>query len=90
MPCEWDESKAEANTAKHGVAFEEAETVFEDPLFVDFYDPGHSDEEHRYIIIGVSRALRLLIVSYMERDNVVRIISARETTRSERKAYEER
>jgi uncharacterized protein len=89
MGFEWDEEKATANLAKHGVSFEEAKTVFADPLYVDFYDPDHSSDEHRYIIIGESQQRRLLIVSYTERDDVVRLISAREVTRSERETYEE-
>jgi uncharacterized DUF497 family protein len=89
MEFEWAQEKAAANFAKHGVSFEEAETVFGDPLYVDFYDPDHSVDEHRYIIIGESRQRRLLIVSYTERDDVVRLISAREVTRSERETYEE-
>ena len=89
MGFEWDEEKATANLAKHGVSFEEARTIFDDPLYVDFYDPNHSSEEHRYIIIGLSRHGRLLLVSYTERGEVTRLISAREVTRSEREAYEE-
>jgi uncharacterized DUF497 family protein len=88
MKFEWDEAKAGANLAKHRVSFEEAITVFDDPLYVDFYDPDHSQDESRYIIIGLSRQGRLLLVSYAERDNIVRLISAREVTRGERKAYE--
>ena len=89
MDCEWDEEKAAGNLEKHGVSFEEAATVFGDPLYIDFYDPDHSVDEHRYLIIGTSSADRLLIVSYTERDDVVRLINAREVTSSERKAYEE-
>ena len=89
MEFEWGEEKAAANLAKHGVSFEEAGTIFDDPLYVDFYDPDHSSEEHRYIIIGESRQGRLLVVSYTERGDVTRLISAREVTRSEREAYEE-
>ena len=89
MEFEWDKEKAAANLTKHGVSFEEAKTVFGDPLYVDFYDPDHSFDEHRYIIIGESRQRRLLIVSYTERDNLVRLISARDVTRSERETYEE-
>jgi uncharacterized DUF497 family protein len=66
-----------------------AATVFDDPLYVDFYDPDHSSEEHRYLIIGISQKGRLLIVSYTQRGDVVRLISAREVTSTERKAYEE-
>lgn len=89
MEVEWDEEKAAANLAKHGVSFEEASTVFDDPLYVDFYDPDHSSEEHRYIIIGQSRRGRLLLVLHTERGDVTRLISAREVSRSEREAYEE-
>jgi len=86
---EWDHEKSERNFSKHGVSFEEAATVFDDPLYVDFYDPDHSIDEHRYLIMGQSSAGRLLIVSYTERDDVVRLISAREVTSAERRAYEE-
>lgn len=89
MEFEWDNAKAGANEAKHGVAFEEAKTVFDDPLFVDFYDPDHSDDEHRYIVVGESAQGRLLVVSYTERGGTVRLISARPATRRERKAYEQ-
>jgi uncharacterized DUF497 family protein len=86
---EWDEPKAAANLAKHGVSFDDAKTVFDDPLYVDFYDPDHSADEPRYIIIGTSRQGRLLIVSYTERSVAIRLISARELTSTEREAYEE-
>jgi uncharacterized DUF497 family protein len=86
---EWDEAKAVANLAKHGVAFDEAKTVFDDPLYVDFYDPEHSVDEHRYIIIGESQQGRLLIVAYTERDEATRLISARDVTSTEREVYEE-
>ena len=86
---EWDQDKAASNLEKHGVSFEEAVTLFNDPLYIDFYDPDHSIEEHRYLIMGQSTAGRLLIVSYTERDDVVRLISAREVTSAERRAYEE-
>ncbi len=89
MQFEWDSEKAAANLSKHGVSFDEAKTVFDDPLYVDFYDPDHSDWEHRYIIIGQSHQGRLLMVSYTERDDTIRIISSREVTRTEREAYEE-
>ncbi len=86
---EWNNKKSEINLSKHGISFDEAMTVFYDPLYVDFFDPDHSEEEHRYIIIGHSQQGHLLIVSYTERENVIRLISARETTRKERLAYEE-
>jgi len=86
---EWDAGKAVSNLAKHGVSFQEAATIFADPLYIDLYDPDHSSDEQRYLIVGVSQQSRLLIVSYTERNNVVRLISAREVTSTERKAYEE-
>ena len=89
MEFEWDEEKAAANLTKHGISFEEAKTVFDDPLYVDFYDPDHSSDEHRYIIIGESQQRRLIIVSYTERGDIIRLISAREVTKSERETYEE-
>lgn len=90
MTFEWDGDKAAANLVKHGVSFEEASSVFEDRLLVDFYDPNHSEKEERYIIIGASVKGRLLIVSYSETPSAVRIISARELTRTEKRKYEER
>ncbi|MEG3437212.1 BrnT family toxin [Pannus brasiliensis CCIBt3594] len=89
MRYDWDENKAERNLSKHEVSFEEAKTVFDDPLYVDFYDPDHSEDEERYLIIGESNRGRLLIVSYTERGDFVRLISAREVRRTEREAYEE-
>lgn len=89
MEFEWDDKKAAANLSKHGVSFDEAMTVFYDPLYVDFYDPDHAYDEHRYIIIGESAWGCLLIVSYTERGNAVRLISAREVTAEERREYEE-
>ncbi len=89
MNFEWDENKAVINLSKHGVSFEEAKTVFDDPLYVDFYDPDHSDYEERYLIVGESNRGRLLIVSYTERGDLIRLISARVVTKAEREAYEE-
>jgi uncharacterized DUF497 family protein len=89
MQFEWDSTKATANLSKHGVSFDEAKTVFDDPLYVDFYDPDHSDKEHRYIIFGQSQQGRLLMVSYAERNDTIRIISSREVTSAEREVYEE-
>ena len=88
MEFEWDKNKAEANFSKHGVSFNEAKTIFADPLYIDFYDPDHSDDEDRYIIIGESKRRRLLIVSYTEKEHKTRLISAREVTRREREYYE--
>ena len=78
MQFNWNENKASINLAKHGVSFKEAQTVFDDPLFVDFYDPNHSYDELRYLIIGESDKERWLIVLYTEQDEVTRIISAKE------------
>jgi hypothetical protein len=89
MRFDWDERKAVSNLSKHEVSFDEAKTVFDDPLYVDFYDPDHSDDEERYLIIGKSNQGRLLITSYTERGESIRLISARIVTRSERKVYEE-
>jgi len=86
---EWDEEKGAANVSKHGVSFEEAKTVFGDPLYVDFYDPDHSDDERRYLIMGESNRGRLLMVSYAESGDAVRLISARQAAAAERKGYEE-
>ncbi len=88
MRFEWDEDKAASNLAKHGVSFEEARAVFDDPLFLDYYDPDHSHEEHRFIIVGQSREGRLLMVSYTERGEAVRLISSRTATSEERRFYD--
>jgi len=89
MDFTWDQKKAASNLSKHNVSFEEAKTVFGDPLYLDFFDPNHSQDEERYIIAGKSIMKRLLLVSYAERGNAIRLISAREATRRERKDYEE-
>ena len=89
MDFEWDDPKAAANAEKHGVIFEEAQTAFDDPLFLAFVDPDHSIDERRYILLAESNLGRLLVVSYTERAESLRIISAREATKKERKAYEE-
>ncbi len=89
MKSEWDGNKAARNLLQHGVSFEEAKTVFDDPLYINFYDPDHSENEARYLIVGASDQGRLLIVSYTERGDSIRLISAREVTRGEREAYEE-
>lgn len=87
----WHPDKARANVRKHGIAFIEATTVFQDPHARIMYDPDHSADEHRQIIIGHSNRDRLLFVSFHERDdNVVRLISARKATRAERMMYEEK
>ena len=89
MIFDWDKNKAKKNLSKHQVSFDEAKTVFNDPLYIDFYDPDHSEDEERYLIVGKSSQENLLIVSYTERENSIRIISARKVTKAERKVYEE-
>ena len=86
---EWNDNKAESNLRKHGVSFDEAQLAFTDDLSVTIPDPDHSDEEERLIVIGISTANRLLVVVYTERGNAIRLISAREATRAERRKYEE-
>ena len=90
MDFEWNPRKAETNLQKHGVSFTEAGTVFGDELAITVPDPDHSKSEDRYITIGWSSQHRLLMVSHTDRDNRIRIISARELTKAERKAYEEK
>jgi uncharacterized DUF497 family protein len=87
--CEWDEEKAEENLKKHRVGFNEAATVFADPFVVTIPDPDHSQEEQRFIDIGISEKGQLLVVIYTERGMNLRIISCRRATRPERKCYEE-
>jgi uncharacterized DUF497 family protein len=86
---EWDPEKAASNVSKHGVSFEEAETVFQDDFFVAFEDPDHSLGERRFIIMGQSTRKRLVVVAYTERREAIRLINAREATRKERRVYEE-
>ena len=86
---EWDEAKARSNLAKHSVSFEEAATVFSDPLSRTIPDPAHSRVEDRFIIIGRSHQQKLLVVVHTERGDNIRIISARRASRRERKCYEE-
>jgi uncharacterized protein len=89
MELEWDEEKNTTNIQKHGVSFEEAATVFGDPLSDTFDDPDHSAQEYRFITTGTSEKGRLLIVAHTDQQDRVRIISARELTRQERRSYEE-
>ncbi len=86
---EWDPKKAEANRAIHGIAFEEALTVFRDPLARIFDDEGHSEAEAREIIIGHSERHHLILVCFAVRGNRIRLISARKATKRERRDYEE-
>jgi uncharacterized protein len=87
---EWDPGKARNNSRKHRVSFHEAATVFGDPLAVTYPDPDHSTSEERFITVGTSSAGRALIVAHADRNENVRIISARKTTQSERRYYEEK
>jgi len=90
MKFQWDPEKAASNLRKHGISFDEAVTVFRDPLALIFDDEEHSVDEHREIIIGMSTLRRMLLVCFVERDeDTVRIISARPATRTEIKDYEE-
>ena len=89
MQFTWDPAKARANLRKHGVSFEEAVTAFVDPLARIHDDPDHSVGELREIIVGLSKARRLLLVSFTERDDMVRIINARVADTRERKRHEE-
>jgi uncharacterized DUF497 family protein len=86
---EWDPRKAADNYGKHGVSFDEASTVFADPLGRLVDDPRHSKGEERFVMLGSSRNSRLLAVMFTVREERIRIISARRVTRAERKAYEE-
>jgi len=87
---EWDRTKAKLNLRNHGVSFEEASTVFGDTRSITIHDPLHFEGEDRFVDIGMSAKLRILIVVYTERGNHIRIISARTATPKERKIYEER
>ena len=89
MRFAWDEAKVVENIRKHGVSFEEGATVFSDENARLKADPDHSQQEDRFILLGFSAKLRLLIVchAYRENDEVIRIISARKATRNERKQY---
>jgi len=88
MEFEWDPEKAALNLDKHGVEFAEATTIFADPLELTIADPVHSHEESRFLSVGKSLAMHVLLVSYTERENRIRIISARLATPRERRQYE--
>lgn len=89
LAFEWDDKKAKQNVKKHGVSFEEASTVFGDPLARTIPDPSHSEDEDRFVTLGESTRRRLLVVVFTERGDNIRIISARVATRRERQDYEE-
>ena len=85
----WDQRKAESNLKKHKISFEEAQTVFSDPNARMIFDPEHSSDEDRFILLGISSGLRLIVVChcYIEDDMVIRIISARKANKNEQKQY---
>ena len=87
---EWDELKNKRNRAKHGIWFEEAQTTFDDSAARVFHDPEHSDDEDRFVVVGMSSSARLLIVvhCYRESDSKIRLISARKATKKEETFYE--
>jgi len=89
LTFEWDENKAESNLRKHHVSFLDAQTVFYDPRSITIYDPDHSEDETRFIDIGMSGRSVILVVVYTERADSIRIISARRASVAERKIYEQ-
>ena len=92
MNFEWDENKAATNQQKHGITFQEAATVFQDEDALQIFDPDHSEAEDRFILLGMSSILRILVVChcYRANDDVIRIISARKATRTESSTYKRR
>ena len=86
---EWDSDKAGKNVEKHHVSFEEAATVFDEPMFITFIDDEHSIDEERYITIGLSSRGRLLMLAHADREDHIRIISARRATKKEEQFYAE-
>jgi len=88
---DWDEKKAKSNIKKHGISFSEAQSVFDDDTARLIPDPDHSEEEERFILLGMSCALNILVVvhCYRDQDSVIRLISARKATKSEAKQYKE-
>jgi len=88
---EWDEQKNESNRKKHGIWFEEAQQVFDDPNGLVFYDEVHSNDEDRFLLLGSSGSTRVLVIVFCERkkNEIIRIISARKATKKEIKRYEE-
>jgi len=91
LTFEWDQTKAELNLKKHGISFEEAKTIFDDENARLILDPEHSEKEERFILLGMSYTLKILTVVHCYRDNegVIRIISARKSTKNETKQYKE-
>jgi hypothetical protein len=89
LSFEWDADKAKRNLRDHGVSFEEAETVFDDPFLMTYSDPDHSENEERFLSIGISSKARILMVIHTDRGENIRIVSSRKLTKSERQDYEE-
>jgi uncharacterized DUF497 family protein len=87
LQFEWDSRKARVNKRKHGITFEEASTIFDDPLSITIHDPAHSTGENRFITIGTSANGRFIVVVHTERGDTIRIISARNATRNEKRQY---
>ncbi|HPG41851.1 MAG TPA: BrnT family toxin [bacterium] len=90
MLFEWDQKKAQQNLIKHGVTFEEARTAFRDDMSITISDPLHSEDEERFILLGYSEKNRLIVVVHTDRQNQIRIISARRASKNERIQYEKR
>ena len=86
---EWDDTKNRTNRVKHGISFEEAETIFFDEKAIEFDDPDHSIEEERFLLLGFSQTLKILVVCHCYRDDesIIRVISARKATKKEQKVY---
>ena len=89
LTFEWDNKKNQINKKRHGVSFEEAKSVFYDENAIQFWDEEHSDTEERYLLLGRSSKMRILLIvhSYREQESVIRIISARKATKNESKHY---
>ena len=89
LKFEWNKKKSKANRKRHGVSFEEAQTVFFDENALQFFDPDHSDKEDRFLMLGTSAKLRVVVVShcYRSKESVIRIISARKATKKETRTY---
>ena len=90
MNFEWDNKKAESNFKQHGISFQDATTVFSDPLAITFDDPDHSIGEYRFLTFGMTINGKLVTVSHTERSGSMRIIGTRQMTKTERKIYEEK
>lgn len=89
MKFEWDQIKANSNLVKHGISFDEATTVFGDPLAITYFDPEHSESEFRYLTFGHSAEGKFIVVAHADRNDKIRVISARAMTRKERNDYEQ-